>query len=95
MYAKNLHSHSDNLRKITEIHNERLKFWHDFYTREKAIMLKEFRESIEEQQEKFKDSKCELECIYYTLEEEIATNSTNAKNNRTTRLTEFQNMVSH
>lgn len=94
VYAKNLQSHSQNVQRLTAIHKERLKFWFDFYAQEKAVLLKEFRDDVIKNRRSFEESKTDLECVYFAINEEIGLNHTKNQNKAQKRLDEIQDMVS-
>lgn len=94
VYAKNLQSHTQNVLKLVDIHEKRLEFWYDFYSQEKEILLKEFYEDIKTNQAALVQSKAELECVYYALEEETAVDRTKNQNKAQKTLDGFRDMVS-
>lgn len=94
MFSKNLQSHSQIILKLTTIHEERLKFWSEFYNHEKEILLKRFHEDISKDKANFEASKCDLECFYFALDEEIKTDVAKTRNKAQNRVDGFRNMVS-
>lgn len=94
MYSTNLQSHSQNVLKLTAIHKERLKFWSEFYAREKTILLKDFRGDIEIDKLAFEQSKGELESFFYALDEEIGRDRTKNRLEAQKRYDGFKDMVS-
>lgn len=94
LYSKNLQSHTENVRTLTTIHGERLKFWSDFYVHEKTILLKEFGDDVKLNRQAFEESKSELECVYFAIEEEIDQTQTKNQTKAQKRLDEVHDMVS-
>lgn len=94
MYSTSLQSHSQIVFKLTAIHEERLKFWSDFYAREKDILLKDFRRDIQVDRLSFEQSNRELECFYFALDEEIGIDRTKHQTKAQKRLDGFKDMVS-
>lgn len=95
IFSKNLQSHSHIMFKLSAIHEERLRFWCDFYTREKSILLGKFYQDIALDKQAFENSKCDLECFYFYLDEEIRRDDTKTWNKAQTRLDGFRNLVSN
>lgn len=80
--------------KLSAIHELRLRFWCDFYSREKSILLEQFYEDIALDKQSFEKSKCDLECFYFDIEEEIRRDDSKSTEQAQMRLDGFRNLVS-
>lgn len=93
-YANLLNAHMEGMNRLGRIYAERLKFWSDWYMTEKASMIAEFNDQMADHRSRTNDAQDNLECIYYSLEQEIKVDEAKIDSAHLKRMDNFRSSVS-
>lgn len=93
IYSTMLHTHMENIEKIINIYNERLRYFCETYNNNRKILLDQNTKELEFYLSYKQKAQRELEAVFYGLEENAEKAQTLAHERHVQKLDEFKNAV--
>lgn len=93
IYSTMLHTHMENIEKIINIYNERLRYFRETYEKNRKILLDQNKKELDCYLSYKQKAQRELEAVFYGLEENAEKAQNIAHERHLQKLDEFKNAV--